>query len=204
MMSPVIIAPRLGAVLDAMFAGAFWWRLKRWRAEQVLERSLLRHGERSFEARRATEAVRELDFAVRYWRRAPPEIRGAAQAAVDLGVPLEDVRYLMLSRDLFAKGDKSQMRRLKLLRAASVLSAWTVWGHWLFMIALTIQSSAPWYVQLSVASGMTAVYALLFRWWTLYVARGCRAARRHQATLEIILPGSQREGSSVKRIQPKR
>lgn len=178
---------RYGERLDAFYAGVFWWQWKQWRAQEDLERTLELHGELSFEARRATERVREMDFAVRFWRSAPPAVRRVAQRAIEDGLPLEDVRLLVVNRDLLVKGSSVQLRRSWILQVASTVAATIVWLHWLLMMGLTFLQNAPWPLKVTVALCVTAVYAFLYRGWSMYLSRATQTVLRCGSQVETIL-----------------
>lgn len=184
---PQFALARIGKTLDAFFAGVFWWRWKQWRAQNALEKSLKQHGDLSFETRQATERVREMDFAVRFWRSAPPAVRRVAQMAVKDGLPIEDVRLLVLNRDLLVQGQQVRLRRSLLLRATSVAAAGIVWFHWFLMMVLTFTQPAPWVLKVAAALCVTAVYAFLYRGWSLYLSRACQTVERCGSQMETIL-----------------
>ena len=94
------IANSIGTHLDVFFSGVWWWRLRRWRAEEHLERVLARDGEKSMEARSATERFRGLEFAVTFWRPAPRPVQQVIRDAAASGVPIEALRLVALSQDL--------------------------------------------------------------------------------------------------------
>ncbi|MCC7256729.1 MAG: hypothetical protein IT467_12445 [Dokdonella sp.] len=197
---PQFALARIGKTLDAFFAGVFWWRWKQWRAQNALEKSLKQHGDLSFETRQATERVREMDFAVRFWRKAPPAVRRVAQMAVKDGLPIEDVRLLVLNRDLLVQGQQVRLRRSLLLRATSVAAAGIVWFHWFLMMVLTFTQPVPWFLKVAAALGVTAVYAFLYRGWSLYLGRACRTVERCGSRMEMILKRDIRADESIRHI----
>ena len=191
---------RLSENLDAFFAGNFWWRWKQRRAELALERSLAQYGEKSFAARRATEDIRELDFAVRFWRSAPLAVRRVALQAVDEGMPLEDVRMLVLNLDLYVNGDRVHLRRSRLLHIISVFSALLFWFHWFLMIVLTFGKVGPWLLKFAVALTVTAVYSFLYRGWSLYLSRACRTVRRRGGDIDKLIASQSKAATAVRHI----
>lgn len=198
---PQFALARIGKTLDAFFAGVFWWRWKQWRAQIALEKSLEKHGDLSFETRQAMERVREMDFAVRFWRSAPPDVRRVAQMAVKCGLPIEDVRLLVLNRDLLVQGQQVRLRRSLLLRATSVAAATIVWFHWFLMMVLTFSQPASWVLKVSTAICVTSVYAFLFRGWSLYLGRACRTVQRCRYRIEKVFDGNPRAETVIRSIR---
>lgn len=179
-------------VIDRLFAATWWLRWRQWRAERTLDASLQQKGELSFQTHRATEHVGAMDFAVRFWRDAPLQVRRVAEQAVEEGVPLEDVRLMILNRDLLFKDGKVRLRRLWLNRAMAFASTWLFVSGWLLLVAQTFSANGPWALKVLVALAFTAIYAFLHRGFTLFASRGCAAIDRSGARVEAILEPSAR------------
>lgn len=177
----------VGETIDQFFALRWWWRWQQRRSEAHLEFVLEQYSERSFEARRATRGVQELDFAVRYWRTATPEVQRVVERAADAGVPVEDLRLLVLNRDLIAEDGHVSVRHSRLVNLMTMVAGPLICGHWLLMVALIILQNADWAKKLIVTLAVTGVYAALYRGWSLYMGRPQAAAYRSEAQLNEIV-----------------
>jgi len=173
--------------IDEFAAALFWWRWKQRRAEAQLESVLARHGERSFEARKAVEAVRHSDFAIRYWRSAPPEVQRIVEAADAQGIPVTDLRLMVLNRDLLSRRGRVCVRQSWLIRLLALAVKCIVFAHWLLMMAMAATASGHWSLRVLAAAVITSVYAVLYRAWSVYLSRPCAAVGRSGEQVEQIL-----------------
>jgi hypothetical protein len=171
---------------DHFFSGRWWWRWRQRRAEDRLDAVLKQFGEVSFEARRATNEVCEMDFAVQFWRAAPPAVRRHVLLAIHHGVSIEDLRIMIVNRDLRVVNDELKVRRSLLLGGLALASACVAALHWSLMMALIDGLNASWSVKLLTAGVVSAIYAILFRGWSLYLGRAWFAVRRSAQHLEFL------------------
>lgn len=168
----------IGRALDEIFSGRWWWRARRFLAGRRLVRTLQSHGDKSMEARRATERYREMQFAVAYWRSAPSPIRQVVQKARHAGAKLEDLQLVVLNTDLRVQGNKVVLRRSILARALSAAFATIVAVHWSLMCAMTATAPGPVWLKAAVLFALFCVYAVLYRGWNLYAYRPLAAIDR--------------------------
>jgi hypothetical protein len=168
----------IGRALDEIFSGRWWWRARRRLTGRRLVRALQSHGDKSMEARRATERYREMQFAVAYWRSAPSPIRQVIQKARHEGAKLEDLQLVVLNRDLRVRGNKVALRRSILARALSAALATIVTVHWTLMCAMTAAAPGPVWLKAAVLSALFCVYAVLYCGWSLYGYRPLAAIDR--------------------------
>lgn len=171
---------------DHFFSGRWWWRWRQRRAEGRLNAVLYQFGEDTFEARRATNQVCEMDFAVQFWRAAPPAVRRQVLLAANRGVSIEDLRIMIVNRDLRMVNDQLRVRRSSLLGGLALASACVAVLHWSLMMALIDGLDASWSVKLLTAGVVSAIYAILFRGWSLYLGRALSAVRRSGQRMEAL------------------
>lgn len=200
-MSPIVSPPTLlrmaaklrrfsagfGNRLDAFFSGVWWWRARRYLAERRLGQSLERSGDTSLEARWHTEQYRRMQFAVMYWRNAPAAVRRIAQAAYDAGLPLADIRLIVLNTDLRLHKGATVLRRSSLARALSVAFATIIGLHWLLMYCLAVTAPGATWLKVLVIVGIFTVYATLYRGWSLYACRALATVDRSGPELDRII-----------------
>jgi hypothetical protein len=168
----------IGRALDEIFSGRWWWRARRFLAGRRLVRTLQSHGDKSMEARRATERYREMQFAVAYWRFAPAPIRQVVQKARHAGANLEDLQLVVLNTELRAQGSKVALRRSKLARALSAAFATILAVHWTLICAMTATAPGPVWLKVAVLLALFCIYAALYRGWSLYAYRPLAAIDR--------------------------
>jgi hypothetical protein len=191
MKSPIAAArhvwQQIGAQLDAFYAGVWWSRWRQQRAEEALDQALTEDGEHSLRTRRAAAAVEAQDFAVRFWRAGNAELRDFVRRAEDAGVPSSALRLMVLNRDLRPTPTGLEFRRSRLIEFVAIGSAMLIWGHWSLMMALCALTSGPWIIRLFAAVMVTAVYATLYRGWSLYLSRAGHAVHQHGARVDSLL-----------------
>jgi hypothetical protein len=178
---------------DHFFSGRWWWRWRQRRAEDRLDAVLKQFGEVSFEARRATNEVCEMDFAVQFWRAAPPAVRRHVLLAINHGVSIEDLRIMIVNRDLRVVNDELKVRRSLLLGGLALASACVAALHWSLMMALIDGLNASWSVKLLTAGVVSAIYAILFRGWSLYLGRAWFAVQRSRRQMKSLSEGVRHE-----------
>lgn len=176
-----------GNWLDAIFSGVWWWHARRHLAERRLAQSLEETGSKSLETRWHTERCRRLQFAVVYWRTAPAPVRQIARAAYDAGLPLADIRLIVLNTDLRERNGTIILRRSTLARALSAAFAAVVGLHWLLMYCLAITAPEASWLKALVIVGICAVYATLYRGWSLYAYRALAAVDKSRDELDRII-----------------
>ena len=198
----------IGRALDEIFSGRWWWRARRFLAGRRLVRTLQSPGDKSMEARRATERYREMQFAVAYWRSAPSPIRQVVQKARHAGANLEDLQLVVLNTDLRVQGNKVALRRSILARALSAAFATILAVHWTLMCAMTATAPGPVWLKAAVLFALFCVYAALYRGWSLYAYRPLSAIDRsgeavdqasHQTTESTVarmLPNNNASGAA--------
>lgn len=187
-------------VLDEIFSGRWWWRARRLLAERRLSRALKAHGETSIEARHATERFREMQFAVTYWRAAPPQVRQVVRRARKQGANVADLQLLVLNSDLQARGDKVTVRRSMLVRALSAAFATSILLSWVLMCVLTVTAPGPTWLKATVLVILLSIFAVLYRGWNLYGYRSVAAIDRSGIALEEIC--SQSTSGTVTSLSP--
>lgn len=180
---------------DHFFSGRWWWRWRQRHAEDRLDAVLEQFGEDSFEARRATNEVCEMDFAVQFWRAAPPAVRRHVLLAISHGVSIEDLRIMIVNRDLRMVDGQLKVRRSFLLGGLALASACVAVLHWSLMMALIDGLDASWSVKLLTAGVVSAIYAILFRGWSLYLGRAFAAVRRSGYSLESLSNSAEAESA---------
>ena len=177
----------VGSKLDTFFSGAWWWRARRSLAEKHLSHVLERSGDKSIAARRATERYREMQFAVTYWRNAPALVRRVALAAREAGLSMSDLRLIVLSTDLRVRHNKVLLRRSTLMRALSAAFATIVCVHWVLMYCLVALAPGAVCLKVLMIMGVFAVYAAMYRGWSLYAYRALAAIDRSGDGLDQII-----------------
>lgn len=177
----------IGSKLDKFFSGVWWWRARRSVAEKRLSHVLERFGDKSIAARRATERYREMQFSVTYWRNAPALVRRVALAAREAGLSVSDLRLIVLNTDLRVRHDKVLLRRSTLMRALSAAFATIVCVHWALMYCLVALAPGAVYLRVLMIMGVFAVYAAMYRGWSLYAYRALAAIDRSGDGLDHII-----------------
>lgn len=181
-----LMVHQLIETIDRFFAARWLWRLRQQRAEDRLDAVLNKFGELSFEARRAANHVSEMDFAVDFWRTAPPLVRRHILLATKQGVPTEDLRIMNLNQDLYLVRDGVRVRRSLLVVWLARASLCLVSLHGFLMMVVVIGLNVTWPIQLLVATLVAAVYLILYRGWSLYLGRASAAVRRSGERLETL------------------
>ena len=181
------ISTTIGNKLDAFFSAAWWWRARRYLAERRLDQALERSGDKSIAARRETEHYRRMQFAVMFWRNAPAPVRRIALTAHDAGLPMADLRLIVLNTDLRVRNNGVLLRRSALVRALSAAFATIVGLHWLLMYCLAVTAPGPIWLKILVIVGIFAVYATMYHGWSLYAYRALAAIDRSGDELDRII-----------------
>lgn len=168
--------------IDDLFAGRWLWQTRRWYQERRLEVELLSHGDRSMEARVATEQVRRMQFAVEYWHAAPGPVMQVACEATARGVPREDIKLMVLNRDLRMQGNHVEVRSSAFVQAVcrilSVAFNALIATHFVLICALIVIEHGPLWLKALVLCAITTIYSALYRGWTLYTSRALGALSR--------------------------
>ena len=68
------------------------------------------------------------------------------------------------------------------------------------MMVLTFTQPVPWVLKVATALGVTAVYAFLYRGWSLYLGRACRTVQRCGYRIEMLLAGKPRAETVIRSI----
>lgn len=173
--------------LDTFFSGVWWWRARRALAEKHLSQVLERFGDKSVAARRATERYREMQLAVTYWRSAPALVRRVVLAARKAGLPVSDLRLIVLNTDLRVRRNKLLLRRSTLMRALSAAFSTIVCVHWVLMYCFVALAPGAVCLKVLVIMGVFAIYAAMYRGWSLYAYRALAAIDRSGNELDHII-----------------
>lgn len=177
---------RIGTRLDPFFAGRWYWSLKRWVAEQRLDRALVRFGEQFMQVRRATEQFRRADFAVRYWRSAPGPVMKTVERAKNAGMPLDALRLMVLNTDLRIKDGRVYLRRPFIVTVLNAIFATIIGVHMFLMCLMAVTAPGPVWLKITVILGITFVYCFLYYGWSLYTSRPQQAIAEHGCHLDDI------------------
>ena len=162
---------RIGQTLDPVFAGRWYWSLKRWIAERQLQHALEQHGDQSMQVRQATERYRRADFAVRYWRSAPGPVMRIAEQALDAGVPLHAIRLVVLNTDLRIQSGQVHLRRPFIVTVLNTIFATIVGVHMFLMCLMAVTAPGPIRLKVTVILAVAFVYCFLYYGWSLYTSR---------------------------------
>ncbi len=172
--------------LDEIFSGRWWWRALRHVAGIRVERALDSFGDKSMEARCATERYREMQFAVTYWRSAPSPVRQVVRYARQAGINDADLKLIVLNTDLRVHGNRVVLRRSTLSRILSSAMATVVISHWILICAMTAFAPCPLWVKIIVLIALTCAYGALHRGWSLYASRPLVAIERSGVALDDV------------------
>lgn len=178
------LVPKLEAGVDAFFIAGWWWRYRRRRAEHRLTRVLDRYGDKSIEARRATEKCRDMEFAVRFWRPAIGPIQQVARNALASGVPIEAVRFAITSGALGMKGTCVVLRCSYALAIISAAMSLVVFGE--SIVACVVSLLIPGHVMLKggLLLAVAGVDLIMWRAWTLWWIQPRKTIKQWGAMLE--------------------
>jgi hypothetical protein len=94
------------------------------------------YGDLSMQQRACVEAWRKADFSVRYGRSAPNELRNFVRAAA-AAIPHDDLRLLVVNRDLRIKGEVVTVRCGWEMQLLSWVTSATFACHVIFLSVLT-------------------------------------------------------------------
>ncbi|MBS0570120.1 MAG: hypothetical protein JSS28_05905 [Proteobacteria bacterium] len=176
--------------IDDLFAGRWFWQALRSNRERRLEKDLLKYGDKSMEARIATERVRRIQFAVEYGRAAPGPVMQIAREATARGISRNDVKLMVLNRDLRLQGSRAEVRSSAFVQAVcrtlsgafnAVLAI-----HFVLMCALVVLEHGPLWLKAIVLFATTLIYSVFYRGWALYTSRALRALSRSGRAVEAI------------------
>ena len=194
----------MGKVLDPFFAGRWYWSLKRWIAERRLHYALEHHGDRSMQARRATERYRHADFAVRYWRSAPGPVMRVAEQAMDAGVPMHAIRLLVLNADLQIRNGQVHLRRPFIVTLLNAVFATIVGVHMVLMCVMAVTAPGPTWLKVVVILAVACVYCFLYYGWSLYTSRPQNIIAEYGQKLDAICIASTTQSrAEVRHIAPR-
>jgi hypothetical protein len=181
------IGSNLGHGLDRIYAGTWLWRRRQANAQRALDRALEEEDERSPRVRHAAETEKSAYFAARFWRDGEAPVRRVVGVAEDAGVPLAALRLLILNRDIRLSPEGVTVRRSRGIALLAYGSAALIGTHWFLMLVLCLSGDAPLGVRIAATCVVTAVYAVLYRGWSLYLTRACDAVRTHGERIEAII-----------------
>jgi hypothetical protein len=170
----------LGDFVDGCYTAAWRWRFQLWLAERRYDRALVKFGEDSMEARRVHVHWTRLDFAVQFGRPAPGPVREVVNSALQLGVSADDLRLMVLSRDIdLVDGGAVSVRQGSWM---AYLQGSPVGAVCLTALWVCLSLIAYWQLSLGqkavclVATGIW--YWLVWRGWSLLYFRAPRALLR--------------------------
>lgn len=138
------------------------------------------------EVRRATEDYRRMSFAVTYWRPAPGPVMRVVSNARKAGVPMSDLRLVVLNLDLRVSGEAVVVRPQRLVRFLSGAAFAVVLSHWTLLCALAVTSGAPPWLKLVLVAVISLIYVVLYRGWSIYTSRPLKTIERCGARLTEI------------------
>jgi xanthosine utilization system XapX-like protein len=127
-----------------------------------------------------------MHFAVTYWRSASGPVMNGVLKAQQAGLPICDLRLIVLNTDLRFRQNKLFVRRSFLARVFSAGMAMIVGVSWLLMYAIAVTAPSPPLLKVVVILGIFSVYAVLYRGWSLYAYRALVAVDRCGTQLEEI------------------
>jgi hypothetical protein len=168
--------------IDDLLAGRWYWQALRWIREWQLEKELITNGDRSMETRIATEQVRRMHFASEYWGSAPGPVMQVAREANARGVPRDDIKLLVLNRDLRLQGSQVAVRRSTFIQVmcrilSAVFNALLI-THFVLLCALIVLEHGPSWLKTIVLCVATLLYTTFVRGWALYTSRALHALSR--------------------------
>lgn len=169
--------------IDDFFCLSWIYHRQRLNWEHALTDALNRYGESSMQQRIHVENWRRADFSARFGRNAPDAVRCLVREALAAGIPLEDLRLLVLNRDLRVEFGGVNVQCGRGAQALSWLARAVFGSHVLYLAAYTLSKNGPWHVTLFVLFLVFCIYGLLWRGMSLFTTRPLAAARRHRAEL---------------------
>ncbi len=181
---------RIGQAIDPFFAGRWFWSLKRWLAERQLDYVLERYGDRSMQARQATEQYRRADFAVRYWCTAPGPVMQVAAKALDAGVPMDAVRLAVLNTDLRIRDGQVHLRRPFIITILNTIFATIVCVHMFLMCTMAVTAPGSTWLKVVVILAIAFVYCVLYYGWSLYTSRPQHVLSKYGQTFDALCTAS--------------
>jgi hypothetical protein len=164
--------------IDQFWSGVWWWYLLRVIAIARVRLAKHRHGDESFQARRATEWWRSMQLAVSYWRPVKPPIRKALKQARLNGVAHLDLCVMNLNLDLVRKAGKLEVRSKLWMALLAFVTASVAMAAQLLSTLQTLVMPVPVWVKISIIVIMSVFYMLLWRGWALYTTRAWATVRR--------------------------
>lgn len=192
---------RTSRTLDPVFAGRWYWSMKRWIAERQLQHALEQHGDQSMQARQATERYRRADFAVCYWRSAPGPVMRIAEQALDADVPMHAIRLLVLNTDLRIRDGQVHLRRPFIVTVLNTIFATIICVHMVLMCLLAVTAPGPTWLKITVIPAVAFVYCFLYYGWSLYTSRPQQIIAEHGQKLDAIcIASTTRSRAEVRNI----
>jgi hypothetical protein len=181
------IYAKVGSVtgwVDDFFGLTWYHRSLRYVRHRMLEAGLRKFGEASMRIPAYVEKWRDADFAVRFGRTAPGEVKCLVGAAADAGIPEDDLRLLVLNRDVRLEKGVVLVRNGWGIQLLSWL-AYAVFGsNVLYLLCWTLVLNGQWHIKLLVLMVLACIYGFLWRGLSLYTTRPLAAARRNRDALE--------------------
>lgn len=175
---------RIGQALDHLISGGLTLRMGVHVAEKALSKALEQYGEESEAAAIATEELMQADFALRYWRTAPSDLRRAISAAQRAGAGSEDLRVLTLNRELVIQDGTLQVRTPWVVLPLTIAMAAVAFVGFLMLCAMVATAPTPLSVKATLIAALLAIFSVLYWGWSLYTSRAMQAGRRLRAHLE--------------------
>lgn len=170
--------------LDAMAARRDHWLRLAGYAEGKLGKLLEQHGDRSHQARFATEQVRRYDFASRFWRDASPMVRDALEGAHRRGATIEDLRLVAFSNEVRQAAGTVKFEPSRIMPTVSRVMAVVVGLQWTLMNLLILATPATTIAKAAGVLILFATFASLYRIWSLFGSRAVLATQRTSTILK--------------------
>lgn len=172
--------------IDEFFGMTWYYRRLRNARHRMLEDWLRQFGESSMCTPAYVEKWRDADFAVRFGRVAPTELKCFVRVAADEGIPEEDLRLLVLNRDVRLEKGVVLVQCGWGVQSLSWLGCAFFSSNVLFLSLLTLVQHGSWYIKFFTFLILFVIYGFLWRGLSLYTTRPLAAARRTKKRLEHI------------------
>jgi len=164
--------------IDDIFCFTWIHQITRHKRLVALEKILRSNGATDLQHRTLTERWSEADFAVRFGRSAPRDLMYLVRAAARAGTPEEDLRILVINRDIFLKKGTLSIRSSWAIQVISWFAHAVFSSQVLLLCALTIAMSNPVSVKLFVLVATLSIYGFFWRGMSMYTTRPLAVGRR--------------------------
>lgn len=173
--------------LDFFWSGRLVYVFQTWHILRRLDRALSRFGENSIEARRWTERCRELNFAFKFWRAAPPLVRLAISDMERVGFSLRDLRLLNLNREIRQIGNRVALCHPFSAPWIAYIGTGLIFIQWLWL--LTHALSGPFLIseKIFLSALVTAAHLVIWPGFALYGIRPLHAHKNAGAEIQAFL-----------------